>query len=312
MQDPPVSGNHAALPACQRLPLWGGALAREAGRRRTNKTTNSNAHAALISHTVGYLLRNGGCIYGKPDRGDGRPPAERCSAHPSGEKQRTSAACSVDALRRCAPAGRAAPFGCGGEPGAFAGRRLCGPVGRGGYPCLRHPAEQQPSGANCRTNAGVHPLLCAAAGKAGPCRDEPARRVQHRGAAHRPASGRAAPDGGGGVGGRPRPAGADGSVRPARGRDHPALPQRGGHRDARAGSGLRQRHHRAAGCGAGAGDRRPGRISEPLRCTHPGGGKFHPLHRGAEEPFRLRFFAAAGPHFCLHAGLRGGSSGRAR
>ena len=78
--------------------------------------------------------------------------------------------------------------------------------------------------------------------------------------------------GGGRVGGRPRPAGADGSVRPARGRDHPALPQRGGHGDARAGSGLRQRHHRAAGCGAGAGDCRPGRISEPLRRTHPGAG----------------------------------------
>lgn len=165
--------------------FWGLWYAKQDGEGQTKRQIPMHMQP-LISHTVGYLLRNGGCIYGKPDRGDGRPPAERCSAHPGGEKQRSAAACGVDALRRCAPAGRAAPFGCGGEPGAFAGRRLCGPVGRGGYPCLRHPAEQQPSGANCRTNAGVHPLLCAAAGKAGPCRDEPARRVQHRGAAHRP------------------------------------------------------------------------------------------------------------------------------
>ena len=162
-------------------------------------------------------MRNGGCIYGKPDRGNRRPSAERCGAHPCGEKQRASAACGVHAvLGEGAAAGSAPPFGCGGEPCTAAGSGVRGPVGRGGC-CPLRPAENRcTSGTNGGTNAGVHPVLCAAAGEAGPRRDEPARRVQDRGPAHRSASGRAAADGGCGVGRRAGPVGADGPLRPPR------------------------------------------------------------------------------------------------
>ena len=117
-------------------------------------------------------------------------------------------------------------------------------------------------------------------------------------------------NGGGGAGSRGRAAGADGSLRPARGRDHPAFPQRRGHRDASAGRCLCQGQDHPAGSGPGTGDRRPCRFSEPVRRLHRGGGQLHDPHRRAAGPFRVLLFAPARPHFCFHAGLRLCGSGR--
>ena len=86
-----------------------------------------------------------------------------------GEKQRTSAPCGGTALPGTgAAAGRAEAVGRGMQPRAAAGRRVCCLLAGGKHRGGRDALKQHPSGRNCSTNAGLHPLLRAAAGAAGP------------------------------------------------------------------------------------------------------------------------------------------------
>ena len=210
---------------------------------------------------MGYLLRNGGSGYDTAERadlGDGRTAAERHGGDTGGEKQRTSAPCGGTALPGTgAAAGRAEAVGRGMQPRAAAGRRVCCLLAGGRHCGGRDALKQHPSGRNCGTNAGLHPLLRTAAGAAGPGRDFAARRVQYRRPAHRLTSGRSGPDGGKGAGRRGGKAGAGRAGGTPRGRHHPPLPQRGSDGDIAAGCCLRPRHHRPAGRGPGTGDLRP-------------------------------------------------------
>lgn len=125
-------------------------------------------------------MRNGGSRYDTAERadlGDGRTAAERHGGDTGGEKQRTSAPCGGIALPGTgAAAGRAEAVGRGMQPRAAAGRRVCCLLAGGRHRGGRDALKQHPSGRNCSTNAGLHPLLRAAAGAAGPGRDFAARR----------------------------------------------------------------------------------------------------------------------------------------
>ena len=117
---------------------------------------------------MGYLLRNGGSGYDTAERadlGDGRTAAERHGGDTGGEKQRTSAPCGGAALPGTgAAAGRAEAVGRGMQPWAAAGRRVCCLLAGGRHCGGRDALKQHPSGRNRGTNAGLHPLLCTAAG----------------------------------------------------------------------------------------------------------------------------------------------------
>jgi len=206
----------------------------------------------------GIFCGMGGCGYDTAERadlGDGRTAAGRHGGNTGGEKQRTSASCGGTALPGTgAAAGRAEAVGRGMQPRAAAGRRVCCLLAGGRHRGGRDALKQHPSGRNCGTNAGLHPLLRTAAGAAGPGRDFAARRVQYRRPSHRLTSGRSGPDGGKGAGRRGGKAGAGRAGGPPRGRHHSPLPQRGSDGDIAAGCCLRPRHHRPAGRGPGTGD----------------------------------------------------------
>ena len=92
---------------------------------------------------------------------------------------------------------------------------------------------------------------------------------------------------------------------------HPAVPQRGGHRDPAAGGGAGTGGDDPAGCGPGAGDRRSGGIPEPVR--RPGAGRGHRhgagagarrLHGCSFAPLPDRITAATFACACAAAGGR--------
>ena len=113
-----------------------------------------------------------------------------------GQKQCAAAAGSFAAVQRAGAAAKcAAPDGCRGLSCPAAGRglhgRLAGRRTGGAGTAYAH----RPCTGGRRPDAGVHPVLCAAAGAAGAGKHRAARGLPYRGKTHRPAFAGAGADG---------------------------------------------------------------------------------------------------------------------